>query len=772
MRGGHIAITSRAGEPLKLSGLDSSGLKLISVKQNGDVQTAIVFASRRGLLNLKKRIRDFKEEPRIRAPGRGKPAPDPKRRQAELAQGIHTAASADVADLWRSPMHMLPAGEGMHAWEVWVDNELNPKRFKAFMEKAGAEVGEDVLPFPEVFVIRASATLATMDEIVRTSLRAIWELRTPGVTAASFDGLPANEQRAWVEEAQSRIKYAERDTHIYVTVMDTGVGRAHPLIQPLLSPNDRFAARFGWDEDDHHGHGTKMAGLAGYGDLRAVLETHATLQVSHRLESVMIVPKGGVSLEMQPVTTQFGVDAVEARNARQRVFQLATTNCMDSPHSGAPTSWSTELDQLAAGVSGKLRGARRLFVTSVGNADQNLIRDMKYLPVLDHDDNELESPAQAWNPISVGAYTTMCAIIDKTVDGKPVAEAGDLSPWSRTASWNNHWPIKPDVVLEGGNLVLDGGPPPLEHEDLSLLTLSRAYPTRSFSLMSATSAATALAAGQIAQLWDEYPLYWPETIRALYVSSARWTKEMLRHCPDPRRKGDYEWLFRRYGYGVPDLDRARRSARSAFTYVIQDEIQPYERVEKSRARAFQAKYYTLPMPVTALRLLETAPVKLRVTLSTFIAPNPAESARGTKFGYASHNLRFKLCRENEPFKTFDRRINEAAEIDEGEILVDDEVEAPDGWTYGRNRRDVGSIQIDEIEAYANSLAVRPYLAVHPISGWWKQRPHLGFANNRVRYALIIELDAGDANVDLYAEASVAIEAMTAAAAAARAELPV
>lgn len=768
-RGGHIAVTSRAGEPLSLKSLDSSGLKLISVRRAGDTQTAIVFATRRGLENLKKKLKAFRNENTTPPPPKpGKSAAQPRPKHADLVQGVHQVASARVADLWRSPQHLLPTGEGAHAWEIWVDREEGQARFRSRAAAEGAEVGPDVLVFPEVFVVRASATLAAMDAILAKSLNAIWELRAPGATAASFDGMAANEQRDWVREAQSRITYAERASHIYVTVMDTGVGRAHPLIQPLLAVDDRFGARPGWAVEDYHGHGTRMAGLAGYGDLHPVLETQATLDVAHRLESVLVMPQGGVTLELQPVITRQGVDAVEAHAARQRVFQLATTNWMDRPHDGAPTSWSTELDQLAAGVSGQVLGGKRLFVVSVGNADQKRMQDANYLPVLDHVDNEVESPAQAWNAISVGAYTSKQAILDKSVKGRAVAEAGDLSPWSRTASWSGHWPIKPDVVLEGGNLVLDGGPPPLEHEDLSLLTLSKDFPTRSFSLMSATSAATGLAAGQIAQLWDLYPHYWPETIRALYVASARWTKEMLRHCPDSKVKGDYEWLFRRYGYGVPDLERARRSATSAFSYVVQDEIWPYEKVE-SRGRSRQVKFHDLPIPVEGLRKLGGQMIKLRVALSTFAEPNPAEEARGTKFGYASHNLRFKLSREGEDFDTFNRRINRAAESDDDDALVDDEVEASDGWTYGANRRNVGSLQIDEIEAFANSFASRPYLAVHPITGWWKSRLRLGRIGMRARYALLVEIDAGDANVDLYAEAQVKVEAM--AVAALRAEIP-
>src|SRR5690606_30807587 len=135
--------------------------------------------------------------------------------------------------------------------------------------------------------------------------------------------------------------------------------------------------------------------------------------------------------------------------------------------------------------------------------------------------------------------------------------------------WTSPWPIKPDVVMEGGNWLLDSLPPPLGHAALSVLTTDPAYPVRSFAAVGDTSAATALAARQVAELWSEYPDLWPETIRALFVGSARWNHRMRSHIPQAPNRGDYGVLFRRYGYGIPDLDRARRSASNALTLVAQ-----------------------------------------------------------------------------------------------------------------------------------------------------------------------------------------------------------
>ena len=202
--------------------------------------------------------------------------------------------------------------------------------------------------------------------------------------------------------------------------------------------------------------------------------------------------------------------------------------------------------------------------------------------------------------------------------------------------------------------------------DLSLLTTYHDVVQRHFSTFEATSAAAALAARMSAQVWGANPDYWPETIRALLVSSARWTPAMRRHLPPAPGKGDYDALFRRYGYGVPDLSRARRSATDAVTLIAQGFITPYTHSETRGAPAVhnEIRLHALPWPRQTLRRMRGRQVTLRVALSTFIEPNPAEAARGRKLGYGSHGLRFKLKRAGETRDQFRTRINRAAAVED------------------------------------------------------------------------------------------------------------
>lgn len=163
------------------------------------------------------------------------------------------------------------------------------------------------------------------------------------------------------------------------------------------------------------------------------------------------------------------------------------------------------------------------------------------------------------------------------------------------------------------------------------------------------------------------------------------------------------------------------------------------------------KFVELPWPGDALRALGAAEVTLRVALSTFIEPNPSEVARGSKFRYASHNLRFKLNRANENQAQFQARINRLADDPDAEAVGDN-----DGCVYGRNRRDVGSLHIDELRCAASDLARRNMIAVHPVAGWWKTKSIQNVDQKAAGFSLAVELDTGNVETDLYSEDQTAI----------------
>jgi len=534
--GVYLEVTSRPNERLAKESLDASGLDLLRIAsqsvQDIVTETATVFASPKGLEKLRKKVEQFENEDTPARVIDGQIVPG-RPKNANLVQSLAAITEAGLRALWRGPAGKFPADDvGAVHWEVW----LHPSTAHTFMAGAaefGVEVGADTLIFPEDTVTVARATRANLALAVRR-LGGVRALAAPATTAEFFDGLDVIEQAAWVDELRGRTTYLGHEDIGYVTLLDTGVSRAHPLIAPALSASDRHAAQPGWGVEDVIGHGTQLAGLALYGDLTAPLQGIHPIVVAHRLESVKLLPDAGQNPHhLLGAVTRQAVDAVELTE-RRRTFAMAVTTDEDTPHDGAPTSWSTEVDQLASGVSGNRREPR-LILVSAGNTNNFTFGLEPYLDRCDHEDHEIESPAQAWNALCVGAYTEK-TLLPPGEGVVPVAPAGDLSPSSRTASWSSTWPLKPDIVLEGGNWAMGAAPPPMRHGSLSLLSTNHNYPARSFCFSHDTSAATALAAKQIAELWSDYPTLRPETIRGLYVASARWTPQMLSHLPAAHKK--------------------------------------------------------------------------------------------------------------------------------------------------------------------------------------------------------------------------------------------
>jgi hypothetical protein len=75
----------------------------------------------------------------------------------------------------------------------------------------------------------------------------------------------------------------------------------------------------------------------------------------------------------------------------------------------------------------------------------------------------------------------------------------------------------------------------------------------------------------------------------LIVHSAEWTDPMVRRFAaagkGAGRVAALRALHRRYGMGVPNLDRATRSASDSLTLMVQDAIHPYRATKMRDAPA-------------------------------------------------------------------------------------------------------------------------------------------------------------------------------------------
>ncbi len=305
------------------------------------------------------------------------------------------------------------------------------------------------------------------------------------------------------------------------------------------------------------------------------------------------------------------------------------------------------------------------------------------------------------------------------------------------------WPTKPDVVAEGGNAGVNGKGE-VEHPitDLLLLTTHSRPSEKLFVYTNGTSAACAQVARLCARIAGEYPEYWPETIRALVVHSARWTRGMNTHlnaAGDSKRERSL--LVRRYGYGVPTIERALRSASDALTLVAQDVLRPFK---DSKLR--EMRIHELPWPKAELEALGEAPVQLRVTLSYFVEPNPARRGWQKRHRYQSHALRFDVKRPFESIDSFRKRLNlQALEEEEDRPGT----AADSGWYLGVQARNRGSLHSDIWTGTAADLAERGAIAVYPVTGWWKEQPKRDRSEHGARYALLVSIETPAVATDIW-----------------------
>lgn len=734
-------------------------IELVNAKRSTEdpaLITATVFVPESKREYYLRKVRDYATEDRViyekdeqgnnRLDDAGNPIEKSRRpRNEALIASIEAARLAQTTSLYTDDPDLFPEVGQAIWWEVWLRHE-GRIAFEHAAGRLGVEVRDHRVDFPERQVCLAHVTPERLGLIVGNT-DAIAELRLARDTPALFMGMDGAEQTEWSDELAGRIVAPHADAPA-VCILDSGTTRLHPLITPALLPGDQQAWTADWNPDDTspqwQGHGTQLSGIALYGDLADILAGNGPVALTTRLESVKILPDNGANdPDLYGYITSSAIGRAEVQQpARPRAFCLAVTSTGDYWR-GRPSSWSATIDDLAYGNGDD----QRLIAVSAGNIGA-------YYPAVEYlnqnDTAGIESPAQAWNALTIGAFTEKCTITDPTFHGwTAMAPTGDLAPSSRTSvPWQHDWPIKPDIVLEGGNHGIDPAGGNGDHlDDLALLTTYNRPLLRPFTVTGDTSAATALGARMAAQILADKPDLWPETVRALMVHSAQWTPAMLGHLPDNPNRSHWRLLLRRYGYGAPDLERAVRSLSSDVTMVIESELQPYA-LNGTQIRSRDMMVHDLPWPKEALNARGETAVEMRVTLSYFVEPNPGERGWTKRHRYAGHGLRFTTKRPEETLQQFRRRVNAAARDDD-----DDQGHGgggDEGWVLGPRLRDRGSLHSDIWRGTATDLANRHGIGIYPVGGWWREKRALDRTERKARYALAVSLRA-TVDVDLYTE---------------------
>ena len=196
-------------------------------------------------------------------------------------------------------------------------------------------------------------------------------------------------------------------------------------------------------------------------------------------------------------------------------------------------------------------------------------------------------------------------------------------------------------------------------------------------------------------------------------------------------------LLRAFGYGVPDPSRAAGSASNRPVMVYEGSLQPSRHTGSQPDRP--ADFIEIPLPEDELHNLSDAQVTLAVTLSYFIEPTDNLTRRA----YAGGRLRWDLQGPSETEDSFRARINR---------LVRDQGVAHGsgsyGWEIPADDRSRGGLQHDYARVSAAEVAGSRLVAVYPVLGWWEDSRE-GW-QKQLPYSLVVGVDLGDVDVDLYA----------------------
>ena len=667
----YLEFSGETNKELNTKSLENirKGIRLLNIQEENDTTKATVYIPFEKTEYYLRKVDEYKKS----LGGNGNP------KNNDLIRSIEYVRGAKFESFWIGKKEFMPAQEAVWC-EVWLRYKQNKDvveaNFKNCCKELNIACKSPKISFPERLVFLVKANEDNLVNLLRIC-DDIAEFRRAPEPTSFFDGLSRGEQKDWEDELLERLRIGDSKTT--VCLLDTGISAEHPLIKPHIVHGGIQSVDTAWSSSDHDGHGTEMAGLLLYCDLKEKLLSMEEIFVSHKLESVKILPpRGENDPELYGAVTEQAVALAEIQNPKvNRSICMAVTAPEYTEGDGQPSSWSGALDSLAAGVDSEDRN-KRLILVSAGNVLPDELAKGGYPEA--NGIHSVENPGQSWNALTIGAYNQDVDIQHEDFSGfVPLADVGELSPYSATSViWGRNWPIKPEILLNGSN-VATNGTDYSECPDFSLLTTGKDYSKHRFSTIWATSSATAQAAWMASQIYVEYPEIWPETVRGLMVHSARWTEKMRRQfCNDDKKMSGRRNLVRSCGYGIPNLNRAIQCMNNSVNIISEEILQPYKKKESGSYAMNEMHLYTLPWPKEVLRDLEEADAELRVTLSYFIEPSPEAVGWKDKYRYASCGLRFDVINSNETLEGLKKESMSKQEEKIKKIKAMEVVEVIDG----------------------------------------------------------------------------------------------
>lgn len=652
------------------------------------------------------------------------------RANAALVNSISNIRCSELSSFFLKREDFENLSENAAEYELWIDRGLyDAESVESSLDAIGVVRCMRNLVFNDVVVYLVIANQEQLNQVIH-SIKGISEIRIYRRPTVLTQAKGMREQDEWVELIKDDRIVSENPTRI--AILDSGVTNHHPLIEGFLPDNRRHSVTINGDIRDLRNHGTGLASLVLYGDLTDAIYQQEHVEVYSDLSSVKMIPGKNEpqnELEMYAVVTEDAI--VTGRDDDAEILCSAVTSgyCADE---GLPSSTSAAID-LALYNDGACDSM--MFISAGNIEDTGGVNYPDYMQI-----NPIEDPAQTWNAITVGAYTKKGAIADPAYrNAQIIAPFEGVSPYSRTSSQWGKSIIKPEILMEGGNGILNGSIIDAV-DDLSLVCADAQPLLRKFTTTNATSAATAMAARLAGKIKNANPNLSPLSVRALMIHSAEWTDKMKDLFTENGSLNKLA-LLHTCGYGVPVEKKALASSDNYVTFIAEDTIEPYIKGASNNLKFGHMNLYELPWPKETLLQMGEVNVRLKITLSYYICPSPGARGMLKKYTYQSLRLNFDVNGPTENLHAFENRIKHIRENEE-EHVADPELNSR--WTIGKQLRNQGSIISDSIEMTGAQLASSNKIAIYPSSGWF--RNYLEYEHAQIKYSLVVSLETPEQEI--------------------------
>jgi len=366
---------------------------------------------------------------------------------------------------------------------------------------------------------------------------------------------------------------APAEDSVGVLVIDSGITSNHPLLEKAVGDEENFQ-EVEKELQDKVGHGTAVAGVSLYGDIKEKMNDKSFLPSNWLFSAKVMYGQEDAQGNFSPVYDEEKLFENQLNTAirsfldqdgyRIKVVNISFGNANESlkDKNNRQFPLAALLDELAY----EYRNV--VFVVSAGNSDPRYIFD-ELEDIIDNYPNYLVendffriiNPATSALSITVGAIAQEFSLLEqgerhKTDIYTAVAQHKEPSPFTRTGYGINGM-LKPEVVHYGGNLILrkEFGRI-IENVGGKLPLLSNSPTEKLFNFNYGTSFSAPMVTHVLGEIANKYPEKSANFLKNLLLQSTEIVKIDGFNGSDSEKQTSQ---LRVQGYGLPNYEKATSS---------------------------------------------------------------------------------------------------------------------------------------------------------------------------------------------------------------------